>query len=122
MEPDLLQVAVSNPPLGARAGDRFEVTDTVRNEGNAIASRSRTRFYLSIDTEKDTGDRRLIGARAVPKLAAGQELSGTTILRIPRTVTPGTYFLLACSDNRNVLAESNEENNCRASETQVTVQ
>ena len=120
MAPDLLQVAVSTLPLDARAGDRFEATDTVRNEGNAIASRSRTRFYLSIDTERDMSDRRLIGARAVPRLAA-EESSGTTILRIPRTVKPGTYFLLACSDNRNILAESNEENNCRASETQVTV-
>jgi hypothetical protein len=64
----------------------------------------------------------LIGSRNVPKLAPGQELTGTKLVRIPHDVSPGTYFVLACADSKNVVTERDETNNCRASTTQVRVE
>ena len=40
---------------------------------------------------------------------------------IPLSVAPGTYVLLACADDRKVIAEANEANNCRASGTTIVV-
>ena len=54
--PDLVTTAVSNPPAAAAPGSAFSVTDTVKNEGNARAAASTSRYYLSVDTTK--GDRR----------------------------------------------------------------
>src|SRR5262249_56195105 len=40
---------------------------------------------------------------------------------LPAATAPGTYFLLACSDDAKVVAEGDETNNCRASAATVTV-
>jgi len=119
--PDLVETAVSNPPESATAGGSLTVTDTVLNQGNAPAGTSTTRYYLSLDTLLNSGDKRLTGSRAVPGLAPGEASTGTVTVTIPSTTLPGTYFLLACADDKKVVAESNEKNNCLASATQVTV-
>ena len=119
--PDFVQVAVSDPPATLRAGRRFNVSDTVRNNGAAGAEASATRFFLSLDARRNAGDRRLIGSRPVHALAAGEESAGTTTVRIPRTVSPGVYFLLACADNTKLSAEGNERNNCLTSTTQIVI-
>ena len=46
--PDLIETAVSNPPASATTGSSFSVTDTVKNQGNASAAASITRYYLSL--------------------------------------------------------------------------
>jgi hypothetical protein len=119
--PELVQVAVSNPPQTAQVGTRFRVTDTVRNDGDTAAAPSTTRFYLSTDIRRNKGDRRLIGTRAVPELNPSDTSTGTTRVRIPLTVSAGTYFLLACADNTRLLTEADERNNCRPSEIQIQV-
>ena len=120
--PDLVETEVSNPPASAAIGTRFTVTDTVRNVGIAAAGVSRTNYYLSVDASRNGGDRLLIGSRHVSKLAPGEDSAGTRIVKIPRTVSRGTYFLLVCADSKNVVAELDETNNCKASATQVTVE
>ena len=62
-----------------------------------------------------------MGSRGVPGLAPGEASTGTVIVIIPSTTLARTYFLLACADDTKVVKESNENNNCRASATQVTV-
>lgn len=119
--PDFVQVAVSDPPARLRAGRRFTVNDAVRNDGAGSTQPSTTRFFLSLDARRNAGDSRLIGSRSVPALAPGEESAGTTNLRIPRTVAPGVYFLLACADRTRVAAETSERNNCLTSATQIVV-
>jgi hypothetical protein len=119
--PDFVQVAISDPPVTLRAGRRFDVSDTVRNDGAGAAELSVTRFFLSIDARRNAGDSRLIGSRSVPALAPGEESAGTTTVRIPRTVPPGIYFLLACADRTRASAEANERNNCLTSATPIVV-
>jgi hypothetical protein len=121
--PDLVQTTVSNPPATAARGGTFRVTDTVKNQGTATAGASTTRYYLSTDKVKGTGDILLGGSRSVPSLAAGQSSRGNNVkVSIPTTTTPGTYYLLACADDPGAVAEVDETNNCLASTSTVLVQ
>jgi subtilase family serine protease/sugar lactone lactonase YvrE len=120
--PDLVEIAVTNPPATAIRGTRFSVTDTVRNRGSVLAPASTTRYYLSLDKLRNVGDQRLTGTRTVPALPPGANSPGTVMVTIPTNTVLGTYFLLACADDlAPQLGESNETNNCFASVTAVRV-
>jgi len=113
--PDLIETAVSNPPVSATAGSSFSVADTVENQGNAPAGASITSYYFSMDTTKGSGDVLLTGSRSVPSLGINGTNSGTIAVTIPSGAASGSYYLLACADDTNTVAESNENNNCIAS-------
>jgi CARDB protein/beta-propeller repeat-containing protein len=119
--PDLRETAVSSPPANASTGQSFSVTDTVQNFGSVAAGSSTTRYYLSTDTVKNSGDVLLTGSRAVASLNGGQASTGTVTVTIPSSTAPGTYRLLACADDLNVVNETNQNNNCRASTGAVTL-
>jgi hypothetical protein len=119
--PDLVVTSVSDPPATAVAGGSFSVIDTTDNNGTGPAGASTTSYRLSTDAIITTSDPLLIGGRSVPGLAAGSNSSGNTTVTIPANLASGTYFLGACADNANTVAESNETNNCLASATTVTV-
>jgi subtilase family serine protease len=119
--PDLVTGAVSAPPATAARGSRFPVTDTAQNLGTVASGSSRTRYYLSLDGVKNTADKLLKGVRAVPGLAAGGSHAGTVTVEIPDATLLKTYFLLACADVANAVAETSETNNCRPSGTTVTI-
>jgi subtilase family serine protease len=61
--PDLVQTAVSNPPSATAPGDNFKLTDTVQNQGLVAAAASTTRYYLSADPQKGSGDTLLTDSR-----------------------------------------------------------
>ncbi len=119
--PDLVETAVSDPPVSATVGGSFTASDTVQNIGTGSAAASVTRYYLSTDTLRNAGDILLAGTRSVPALAAGASSPGTAAVTIPSGTAPATYFLLACADDTGLVAESNETNNCRASANTVVV-
>src|SRR5204862_271420 len=96
--PDLGEISVGNPPANANAGQSITVTDTVHNFGFVTAGASTTRFYLSIDTTKNTGDILLTGGRAVGALAGGGSSAGIATVTISSATPTGTYHLLACAD------------------------
>jgi subtilase family serine protease len=118
---DLVESAVSDPPASARPGGNFAVTDTVLNEGNAAAGASTTLYYLSLDTVKSNSDTALTGSRSVPSLEPGAVSTGTISVTIGTKTATGTYYVLACADAKNHVAESNETNNCRSSAGTVAV-
>ena len=119
--PDLVVTSVGNPPASAAPGKAFAITNTVKNQGATTAAQSTTRFYLSLDAAKDAGDTLLTGSRAVATLAAGAQSAGTTTVTIPLTTPPGTYRLLACADDTQVVAEASDANNCRAAAATIVV-
>jgi hypothetical protein len=119
--PDLVETSLSNPPAGAAPGGTFSATDTVKNQGSGRAGSSTTRYYLSLDTAKGSGDVRLNGSRSIPALASGATSSGTVSAGIPSSIAGGTYYLLACADDLGAVSETNESNNCRASSGQVKI-
>ena len=116
-----MERAVSSPPPAARRGDSFPVTDTAANEGNAPAGPSTTRYALSLDTTGRGKDQLLIGERAVPGLAPLATSAGTVTVMIDAKTKAGTYFLLACADDRHAVPEGDEGNNCTASVTTIVV-
>src|SRR5205814_2038540 len=118
--PDLIETSVSDPPATIVAGSSSSVTDTVQNNGSAAAAASTTRYYLSTTGSK-SGARQLNGSRAVPSLAPSATSSGTVTVTVSAGTAAGTYFLLACADDTLLVPESNENNSCKASATQVTV-
>jgi hypothetical protein len=65
----------------------------VTNQGNQRAIRVTVNFVLSTDTTIDAGDT-FIGKRSIISLGPGAS-SGpvSTMLTIPRTVAPGSYFI-----------------------------
>jgi Subtilase family/CARDB len=117
--PDLVETTVTtNPPAPIRApGTTFSVTDTVHNAGLVSSGPSKTRYYLSLDGVKSVDDTLLTGGQDVNGLAAGASHSGTVTVTIPVATPPNTYFLLACADDQNAVAEDNEGNNCVATAT-----
>jgi glucose/arabinose dehydrogenase/subtilase family serine protease len=119
---DLVQTAVSNPPASGTPGTSFSASETVQN-GSAASSvtSTTTRYYLSPDALKDATDILFAASRTVPILAGGASSTGTPTLKIPTSMSLGTYYLLACADSGNVLSESVEGNNCLAAATTLLV-
>jgi subtilase family serine protease len=117
---DLIETSVTDPPATIVNGGSFSVTETVQNVGSATASASTTRYYLSTTRSKN-GAHLLTGARAVPSLGAGATSTGTANITVSPGSPAGTYFLLACADDKLAAPESNESNNCTASTNNVTV-
>jgi hypothetical protein len=120
--PDLIETAVSNPPADSMAGSSFSVTDTVNNRGSASAGTSITSYYFSLDAIKGRGDILLTGSRSVPSLGINGTNDGIGVtVTIPSSTAVGSYFLLACADDTNLVEENNENNNCIASASKVSV-
>ena len=117
--PDLIELAVSNPPATAKPGDAFLVSDTAKNQGQVNAAASTTRYYLSVDGIKDSSDKLLSGSRSVPLLGPGLTNTGSRTVTVPNGTTLGTYLLLACADDPKAVVEIDDNNNCIASGTTV---
>jgi subtilase family serine protease len=121
--PDLIMSTVSTTPATPVRvpGTTFSVTDSTLNAGAVASGPSTTRYYLSLDGTKNAGDTLLVGIRAVPGLAAGASSSGTVTVTIPAATPLNNYVLLACADDTNSVAETNEGNNCLTASGSATV-
>lgn len=120
--PDLIISSVSNPPATSPIAGSFTVTDITRNQGTAATGVSTiNRYYLSLDTVKNSNDKLLSGKHGVVSLAAGAGATGTVKLTVPSGVTAGSYYLLACADDTAKVTEGNEANNCTSSAGQIQI-
>jgi len=126
--PDLVETAVSNPPSTISLTQSFSVTDTVQNNGTGAAVASQTVYYLSTTATAPYnkvlrfGTTRAVGAL----LATGSTSTGSVTLTVPAATSgaawaSGTFYVVACADYTNVVAESNENNNCGASGTAMQI-
>ena len=115
-KPDLVERRIGNPPARVDAGMSFKINDLARNRGRASAGASVTRYYLA-----DRGFVLVAGARRVPAIRRHHRSRGIAHLSIPADAPAGRYSLLACVDANRRVAESNEQNNCRASRGRVVV-
>ena len=108
-------------PATAVVGTAFAVQDATTNQGTVTAAASATRYFLSLDTAKNGGDK-LLGSRAVPMLPAGQTSPGPNVsVTIPSATAAGVYWLLACADDTALVGETSEINNCTPSPATVQV-
>jgi subtilase family serine protease len=119
--PDLVTVAVSNPPLEIAPGKTFSVTSTTANHGNTDAGASTIRYYLSFDDAKGVGDVLLTGSRSLSTLAAGNQIVTSRSVTVPAGTADGAYRVLACADDSAVVVEHDEGNNCGASASAIQI-
>ena len=119
--PDLTVTTLTDAPLFADPGGTFPVDETTANLGDGDAAASTTAFYLSADDVVDGGDIRLADTLAVGSLPAGGASADSAVLTVPGDTPVGAYLLLACADDTNTVAESDEANNCLAGTVFVNV-
>jgi hypothetical protein len=112
--PDLVVPLFSPPYIESQGGATIKIQDVTANQGTTDASASVTRYYLSTAQPPfDLTTAIVIGERPVPALPAGAKSnSGLQPFVLPSTLAAGQYFLAACADDNNAVAELDETNNC----------
>lgn len=84
--------SISGPSQGTPGG-RISIQNTVTNQGTLTSSKATVNFYLSSDTQINSGDT-LIGKRSIPSLAPGASSGPVyTMVTIPKNITQGSYFI-----------------------------
>ncbi len=117
---DLIVDSFGFAPTTAKVGDPIFFGETTRNIGSATAGSSTTRFYLSRDDRKSSSDRLLGGAVSVSSLTAGASEGYLSTANIP-SGSHGTYYVLACADDTDQVAEITTSNNCAADSDTLVV-
>lgn len=119
--PDLRVTSVKASPDPVTAGASLSVTDTTKNTGAKGAGRSSTRYYLSTDDARSKNDV-LLGKRGVPVLGPDEASTKTVEVTVPAGTSAREYYVVACADGKQTVAESREANNCRATAKRISVQ
>ncbi|MEH2348640.1 MAG: CARDB domain-containing protein [Nostoc sp.] len=117
-KPDLIVQNTSNPSSAA-AGSSIQLNYQIKNQGNASAVASNTKFYLSQDLNIGNEDVYL-GYDYVSGIAAGNYSSESTTLTLGSNITAGNYYLAYVADGDGNVAESNETNNSIAGVITIT--
>lgn len=118
--PDLVVTDVTLLTPTIRPRSRLAATVRVSNQGGAAGAFTLA-LYLSRDPRRDLGDVPLGPTRLLGGLASGVTMPMPMTAVVPRTIAPGDYFVVACADDRDRVAEGDETNNCLASASVVTV-
>jgi subtilase family serine protease len=119
--PDYQVTNVTDPPANGAPGTIFGVFDTTKNFGGPTDITSVTNLYLSRDEHFDGSDL-LMAGRGLLGLAKGAENTGGVNAHVPDEIADGRYYVIACADAAsNLIAESNEGNNCRRSANKMRI-
>jgi hypothetical protein len=112
-----LDITSLDSPEPVKAGDSYEVADTVRNLGGDPSGTFRVGFYLSSNSVCSTGDI-FMGYRTVSSLGRLASSSGSTSVPIP-SVSPGTWYVCGIADYLGAVSELSESNNTAYDQVQV---
>jgi subtilase family serine protease len=116
--PDLLPTAATAAPLSTAPGMTVSLTNTVKNQGGAVAGGFDVGIYLSTDGTFNAGVDILLGTRHVSGLGVAAVSPATTPVVLPANVSAGTYFLIVRADITGPapqqVTEANEANNVLA--------
>lgn len=123
---DLIITRINNIPNHKKRGGKFTIKDIVKNQGATEAGQFTNGYYLSIDTVKSDDDIEIEGSRNIASLDPGKSSSKNkgikpVKVKIPSDAPLDDYYVIVCADNTNVIAESDETNNCLASKKTITV-
>jgi large repetitive protein len=121
-EPPDLSISETNLPSSITPGEEVEVTWTVNNTGNSIASANWDDYiYISNDATFDENDT-FVSSEYIDTqtpLIAGNNYTITKNITLPPTAL-GSRYLLFVSDRFNAQVESNENNNVTAVPLEIT--
>lgn len=107
--PDLVLVSV-DAPTEAYSGQTFEVTWTVRNDGDPTPRDWFDQVYLSLDQVFDPTADISLGHVTHAALDRGASYTKTQSFRVPRGLS-GPFYVFVVTDRGNRLDELNELNN-----------
>jgi len=111
--PDLVIPFFIPPLLETKAGNPIYINVITANIGITEAIPSTTRFYISPNETIDPTSDYVLGEYSVKNLIAEEFLESKQFsFTVPETFTEGRYYLAACADAENVVAELSESNNC----------
>ncbi|MEQ9621877.1 Ig-like domain-containing protein [Coleofasciculus chthonoplastes] len=111
-------------PATANFGDTITIDWQVANSGIGTTTRTwRDRVFLSSDNTISTNDTILLTEFAPTTLASGQTYNQSVSVTLPlnHSITAGTYFLLAQTDNLEQQFETNETNNVNSTQIELTI-
>lgn len=108
--PDLVIQSPGASPNALNPGESLTASCTIVNQGGSTADASTIKYYLSSDSQYDTGDTYL-GSRSIDSINSGWTVSPNRTLTIPSDTVPGTWHILFKADANNTVNESNEFNN-----------
>jgi hypothetical protein len=120
---DLVVVGILAAPATVERGQMLAITHRTHNIGSATAGTSTTRYYLSRDGTQSADDILLNAETAVQSLNADDTFINLVAAEatIPSSAS-GTYHLLACADDRSVVTEITDTNNCFLSTQTIRVE
>ena len=103
-------VSAFSVPSTITTGLNATIDNTVTNNGIGASATSYLKIYLSTDSTIDSSDLYLT-QRSIGVLNGGISSSGSTTIKLPVTLSPGTYYIGAIADETNTNVESDETNN-----------
>jgi len=119
-QPDLYVTFLSVTPSSVKPGESVEVKYKIRNNGNTAANNFYVRLYLSSNSTISTSDTYLNHEQSITFLTANTTSNTyTATVTIPENTSDGTKYLGCIVDYNHLIAETNENNNTRA--TAITV-
>ena len=118
---DMVESGVSSSVSATGPGLTLIVNDTAIDQGGGSAASSITQYYLAPYASKTAAARLLAGNRMIAALTPGGTSSGITSVVVPADMALGSYYVLACADDTNVVQETNESNNCAAASGKIQV-
>ncbi len=113
---DLVVTALTGPNT-AQAGGTLNVSGTVTNQGSVAAGPFTFEFYFSSSPAISTAAVDTGWGCTISRLAAGASFTCSGSIGVPAGLSTGTWYLGAIADPDNFVAESNEGNNARASDS-----
>ena len=110
---DLVLTAVSAPATAA-AGTAISVTQTTEKSGIGIGS-GIVDWILSVCQHRRRADRHISRKWTCGRTRAGETATRSMSLQIPADTVSGSYYVIGVADWNNVVAETVETNNTKAS-------
>lgn len=115
---DLVMQQVYTGISSVAAGNSFNASSYIANQGNSAAASSNVGYYLSSNTTLDANDQ-LLGNSTGGSLAAGGYSSRYATLTVPAGTAAGQYYVLFVADYQNQVTETNEANNVSSASLSV---
>jgi hypothetical protein len=128
-KPDFQVSVVANFTLSVTAGGTIQVLDSTKNYGGSMGPTGGTAFDVGYVLSKngifgDGDDIVLPTTRSIASLGVGATDTASTVVTIPGTVPPDSYWLWAVADINNAVDEgaaAKENNNKKKASNKVTV-
>ncbi len=117
---DLVVLNVTGHPVSL-SGRFLKISGTVKNQGKLAAGKLTVGIFLSKDRTIDPAADIRIAAPVLDGLRPGEATERTITVEVPGDVERGVYYVGAVADVEDVVSESDESNNARASMLPVTI-